>query len=378
MKSKLISLSIFCALAPFSLAGQGAVDPMQKWESTDYRTQVISAASLKGSNAELVRGIIFGKHGRIFKEKDIQAYLSSRPWYKPNPNFKNSELNDDERQNLDTVRGVEAVLHKKIEPGDMRFWKDQDSIDSTQVVTDPTSVHILIAEVEAIHGKTFPSEPELQAYFNDRYWYKPDPNYNSKSLDVIEKDDLKVLIDVEKHFKGEEVGPGDMHLYKSKALFASALAQCSLFDLRLMRNEFYAMNGYKFKTPWLQRHFAMINWYKPTSKVVNLTGVQKANVAAILARENAIHDGLTTKLLDKRQIDDLYIEDITKLENEIYAKHGKVFRQRWLQDYFESFPWYKRNPKFSVANLSAVEKSNLHLLAEVSEEASSVMNAEEG
>ena len=48
-------------------------------------------ASLKeDENADdfaLLRGVVFGKHGRVFKERSIQEYLEKQPWYKPSKAF---------------------------------------------------------------------------------------------------------------------------------------------------------------------------------------------------------------------------------------------------------------------------------------------------
>ena len=49
---------------------------------------------------KLLRGIVFGRHGRVFKDGEIKAYLEEQSWYKPNPDFKNSMLNDTGRHAL--------------------------------------------------------------------------------------------------------------------------------------------------------------------------------------------------------------------------------------------------------------------------------------
>ena len=40
----------------------------------------------------LLRGVVFGKHGRIFKERSIQDYLEKQAWYKANKSYSNSML----------------------------------------------------------------------------------------------------------------------------------------------------------------------------------------------------------------------------------------------------------------------------------------------
>src|SRR4051794_40446391 len=70
----------------------------------------------------LLRGVVFGKRGRIFKERSIQEYLEKQAWYKPNNGFSNAILTPTERSNLDIIRLNEAAKHESIEPGDMRIW----------------------------------------------------------------------------------------------------------------------------------------------------------------------------------------------------------------------------------------------------------------
>ena len=73
----------------------------------------------------LLRGVVFGKHGRIFKERSIQDYLEKQTWYKPNKNYSNAVLKPIERVNLDLIRITEAEKHEYIEPGDMRVWRSK-------------------------------------------------------------------------------------------------------------------------------------------------------------------------------------------------------------------------------------------------------------
>src|ERR1043166_7965833 len=134
----------------------------------------------------LLRGVVFGKHGRIFKERSIQDYLDKQPWYKPNKNFTNSVLTPIERSNLDLIRLGEAEKHPFIEPGDMRIWKAKLITDENLREYSGAELTILIAEIEAIHGKPF-SEEWLQKYFAERYWYKANPAYDPAVLTEIER-----------------------------------------------------------------------------------------------------------------------------------------------------------------------------------------------
>ncbi|MGN1385559.1 MAG: YARHG domain-containing protein [Bacillus sp. (in: firmicutes)] len=49
--------------------------------------------------------------------------------------------------------------------------------------------------------------------------------------------------------------------------------------------------------------------------------------------------------------------------NEIYARHGYIFKSEDLQDYFSSQAWYSPDPNYTD-NLSAVEKANVEFIKE--------------
>src|SRR5437764_9823964 len=98
-----------------------------KFNFSKTKLTVARIAKLKeDENADdfaLLRGVVFGKHGRIFKERSIQDYLEKQPWYKPSKAFSNAILTTVERANLDFIRITEAEKHPFIEPGDMRIWR---------------------------------------------------------------------------------------------------------------------------------------------------------------------------------------------------------------------------------------------------------------
>src|SRR5262245_37272840 len=141
----------------------------------------------------LLRGVVFGKHGRIFKERSIQDYLEKQAWYKASNNFSNSTLKPIERANLDLIRVTEAEKHEFIEPGDMRIWRAKAITDNNLREYSGAELTILAAEVEAIHGKTF-SEEWLQKYFDERYWYKRNPAYDAVVLTTIERKNIERLL----------------------------------------------------------------------------------------------------------------------------------------------------------------------------------------
>ena len=380
----LATLFLLALLSAFSsVFAQDEYANIKTWESFDFRGRNITAKDLSALtlyDLKFVRGIVFGKHGRIFKDPDIKRYLQSRDWYKPDAEFKNSSLNNTERENLDVIRLTEAAQHETVEPGDMRLYQNKALTRRKLGTHTNAEWTVLAAEVEAIHGKRFDDDPWLQQYFDERYWYQPAAHYNPKDLSPIELNNLQLIDTIRRQQRKVAIAPGDMELFENKVITEAMLRGLSLHELRLLRNEIYARHGRVFKTLWLQQYFGGQAWYDPNDefKDEELTGADKTNVETIVAYENKLHDQLSTKPITRALLNGLFVEDVQKMRDEIYARHGKVFKNEWTQKYFASFDWYKPDPKFTDASLTAVEKQNLTTIGAYEKRAVSAMSVIEG
>lgn len=369
----------------FSIAAlaQDVSEAVKRWEEFDFakdRIVVSQIAGLPLEDLQLLRGIVFGRHGRIFKDPAIKTYLKDRPWYHPNPDFKNSMLNATEVRNLDVIRDAEAGKHEFLQPGDMRYWRSRAL--PRRKLGQHTSAEWLVlrSEVEAIHGKRFDDQPWLQQYFTERYWYKPSDRYDSKLLTELERKNLQVIATAQSRQRKLAISPGDMELFENKLISESMLKGLSLHELRLLRNEIYARHGRAFRAAWLQQYFWSQPWYeqKEDFQDEQVSGSDKLNVETIVRYENRMHDELGKKPLTRAMLAGLFVEDVEKMRQEIYARRGKVFKEPWLQTYFASFDWYKPNPDFNESILTAVERQNLASLVAYSKKAESVLDAVEG
>ncbi|MGB7923789.1 MAG: YARHG domain-containing protein [Pyrinomonadaceae bacterium] len=362
-------------------AGDGEV--IKEWESFDFANQKIELPQIEAlslTDLKFMRGIIFGRHGRVFKDADIGEYLKGRPWFKPNPNFQNSMLNATERDNLDIIREAEARQHEKIEPGDLRFYREQPITESQLGDHTGAEWRVLRAEVEAIHGKRFDDEPWLQNYFEERYWYTAAARYDPKLLSETERKNIETIAAAHKKQRRLALSPGDMEMFQNHALTEEMLRGLGLHELRLLRNEVYARRGRTFGSGWLQQYFDFQPWYvgSESKREPQLSAMEKKNVETIVKYESRLREELSTKAVSQSLLDGLFLEDARKLRNEIYARHGKVFKEKWLQKYFASFDWYKPDPQFSEKSLSQIERKNVAAILAYERDATSVMNAIEG
>lgn len=374
-----LPLALIFLLSGVALA-QDALDPLKDLDFGKTSLKQAQVQQLEMYDLKLLRGIIFGRHGRVFKDADIKSYLDEQSWYKANPDFKNSMLNDMERRNLDLIRIAEASKHDTIQPGDMRYWRDRQITPRKLGKHSGAEWKVLLAEVEAIHGKRFDDEPWLQQYFEDRYWYFPSDKYDAKKLSAIEQKNLQILSDAQKRQRNVALLPGDMEFFEDRALTEQNLHGLSLHELRLLRNEIYARHGRMFHADWLQQYFSFQPWYNADEnfKDEELSGTDKANVETIVKYENTIHQNLSTKPITRALLEGLFLEDASQMRQEIYARHGKVFKEAWLQKYFSSFDWYKADPNFTEASLTDVEKKNIATIAAYEKRAVTAMSTIEG
>ncbi|HEV2861793.1 MAG TPA: YARHG domain-containing protein [Pyrinomonadaceae bacterium] len=379
--------AVVAALALALLASAAAVaqdsDPFKKLADLDFSKQRITREQLKDIELyelKFLRGIVFGRHGRVFKDRDIQGYLKEQAWYKPADTFQNSQLNDTERQNLDLIREAEAMKHEQVEPGDLRWWQAKAMTAEKLGTHTAAEWRILRAEVEAVHGKRFDDQPWLQQYFEDRYWYRADPAYDAKRLTQTERRNLAAIDAAMRKQRRAAISPGDLEHFENREITEDMLQGNSLHELRLLRNEVYARRGRQFRTEWLSQYFWSQPWYEAREDLSepDLTPVEKKNVETIVAFERRIKDDLSAKPVPKGLLEGMFLEDARKLRQEIYARHGKVFKDKWLQKYFQSFDWYKANPKYTDAALTAVEKQNIASIAAYEKKATSVLDAVEG
>lgn len=388
----LLGLSVFAATAfgqdvdPAARAARWREFNRHNFDKFDFATRRLTPAALKGlhedENADdfaLLRGVVFGKHGRVFKEQSIQQYLAKQPWYKPSKAFSNSVLTKIERDNLDTIRITEAEKHDFVEPGDMRIWRAKLIPDDKLRDYSSAEITILAAEVEAIHGKTF-SEEWLQNYFNDRYWYKGDPNYDPTALtDTERKNIARLTAEKDKQHK-TAIEIGEMDHFQNVALTEDKLAGLTLLDIRILREEFYARHGKKFDEPGIRDYFNWRDWYKVAKNqaAIKLNPTEQQNVDLLYKAEWKIRESLATTPITDETLGGMFAEDLRVLRNEVYARHGRVFKDPKLQKYFESQAWYKANPEFKDDQLNQIESDNLKKIVEAETSATSKFAEAEG
>lgn len=179
----------------------------------------------------------------------------------------------------------------------------------------------------------------------------------------------------------------------TRVLSPAELRSMGLRDLYLARNEIYARHGHSFRTPFLRRHFEGTGWYRDAGDneraAASLSAVERANVDTIKRAEAAaggplIPDGASTVAEgepDSRSAGDVFaysseqviprdvlqtmsLRELSLARNEIYARHGYIFKSPALRAHFASRSWYRPRSQAAPA-LTGIEKANCSMIEKI-------------
>ena len=375
----------------------------------DSSTRNLTEKDLSGLTAEqlrIARNEIFARHGVMFHHKDLQDYFESQKWYKGtvwSEAFSMMSLSYIEQANVEFIAKYESTITPPapvattvtVPSGSEYIIPDSNSRYLTYMDLVPlTAEQLRLArnEIYARRGRTF-YDANLQAYFNSRTWYKalytPDM-FNENLLSAIETFNVQLIKDYESGLPESSAASGYV-LPESSAryLTASDMAGLSADNMRKARNEIYARHGRMFADKDLDTYFRSQGWYNPTIKPEAfdekvLSAVEQANIEFIQGYEKAYPGGVpadaaskgmngyvlpdsSTRYLTEGDLAGLSAAQLRIARNEIYARHGRMFASKDLQDYFAGCPWYKPSipaSEFDPNSLSKIEYANIALIEE--------------
>lgn len=158
-------------------------------------------------------------------------------------------------------------------------------------------------------------------------------------------------------------------------------------ELTIAEEEIHARHGKKFSDEDLQAYFEARSWYTPGSGSYTPSHHEQANLDLIrvyrekqdgsLYRSGNGYINAFSKTVDyalpnssSRKLDGYDIDHLTEVQlcvarNEILARHGWIFDDQLLREYFYSKEWYKPSipgKQFDYSVLSSIEQSNISLI----------------
>ena len=71
--------------------------------------------------------------------------------------------------------------------------------------------------------------------------------------------------------------------------------------------------------------------------------------------------GASVRRIDPQELENIATEDLAEMRNEIYARHGHVFRSARWRKHFQAADWYQPSPKQTVT-LTPLEQANVAVI----------------
>lgn len=107
----------------------------------------------------------------------------------------------------------------------------------------------------------------------------------------------------------------------------------------------------------------------PSKKAASVNKANSIKTSTEIKKEPSKSNTYVLKDSDKYKLTDAQVKNLTGHElmlarNEIFARHGYIFKKEPFKSYFEAKSWYTPNPSFRGADsqLSSVERYNIKLI----------------
>lgn len=169
-----------------------------------------------------------------------------------------------------------------------------------------------------------------------------------------------------------------------RTLTTSDLSGLSGWQLDVLRNEIYAAHGRKFDRADLRAYFRKQSWYVEDSSFTEarLSSLEKRNAAFIASYQKSrgktssrrssssgsrsgggfVLSFSSSRTVTSSDLSGLSAWQLDIARNEIYARHGRIFKRSDLRNYFRSQGWYREDSGFSEGRLSSLEKRNAEFI----------------
>lgn len=106
-----------------------------------------------------------------------------------------------------------------------------------------------------------------------------------------------------------------------------------------------------------------------TKNKINDIPVYTASSVLALDKSEFILPDSSLRLITAEDVNGFTKEQIRLARNEIYARHGRKFKDEALNSYFSAKAWYKENPLYKYnndeLNVSEIENKNAHFLLDI-------------
>lgn len=223
----------------------------------------------------------------------------------------------------------------------------------------------------------------LRAYFHAQPWFKPNPKFSYKQLSEIDRKNAH-LIGVHEHSMTERelrdrkndilarYGKvwGDIPVWtvkgkkvKSCTRPAGAEEDNDAGDWEPLDCKYQKRASYKPNPSFKESMVSAEDRIE-----LGLLDRSLGNFATDSERRDKVAGSAEVELFKIDELRQLSLRDLRILRNTIYARHGRKFKSKILQDHFAGMSWYKLDPNYSDATLTKTDQRNIALIKTVENE----------
>jgi hypothetical protein len=223
----------------------------------------------------------------------------------------------------------------------------------------------------------------LRNYFHGQPWFKPNPKFGYKLLSDADKKNVHFIATKENSFTTDELRNMTDAVYARRGKVWKDTPSWKLPNGKVVvrcegpeGGELVSADEAGDSRDCL---FAGQPWYKPN----------KAYTDDLLTADDRIELGLLSRAqgsfaLDGQKLDEasasldrilgvgelrqLSLRDLRYLRNTIYARRGRAFKSKVLQEHFQDMSWYRVDEKYTDAKLTANDNRNIKLIRSVEDE----------
>jgi hypothetical protein len=223
----------------------------------------------------------------------------------------------------------------------------------------------------------------LRNYFHAQPWFKANPKFGYKLLGDADKKNVHFIATKENSYTSDELQLMTDSVYARHGKIWKDVTQWKRPDGKVVARckvvEGADQVTDESGTYSRDCYFAGQAWFKPN----------KAYTDDQLTAEDRIELGLLSRAqgsfaLDGQKLDDasasldriltvaelrqLSLRDLRYLRNTIYARRGRAFKSKVLQEHFQDMSWYRVDDKYTDAKLTSSDNRNIKMIRSVEDE----------
>lgn len=257
-------------------------NPSKENSTTNNDTTSANSTSNKNSNSNANSNTNSNKNSN----NDLSENLIEKEPYEEPEVYNSSGANKtDEVYNSTNTKTKNNFLFNSSKEKLTYFDLEDLTVDELEIAK---------SEIAARYGCIFINDkPNLQKYFNEQKWYKPNPNYSFDQLSELEKSNYiiaRATLFAKKSYAKNNRIQGDFVFPNSNVEEISEydVSRLTDWEVQIAKNEIFARYGLRFSLKNLANHFKSKSWYTPIPGLTNdmkLNPVETKNIDILLKEE---------------------------------------------------------------------------------------------